>query len=72
MPLFSYYCKTCDVSVEVLARDDESPNCPTCGADGLLKELSAFAPQTNSASDPVPAACGASQCCQAQGSCPFN
>lgn len=33
MPLYDFHCSQCDAVHELLARSDDKPLCPTCGAE---------------------------------------
>ena len=46
MPLFSFHCKSCDHEFETLARSDETPACPACGAVDAQKLVSRIAPES--------------------------
>ncbi|MFP4451980.1 MAG: FmdB family zinc ribbon protein [Desulfobacterales bacterium] len=41
MPIFEYYCDSCDSKFETLVRGGEVPVCPQCGGKDLKKLLSA-------------------------------
>lgn len=45
MPLFSFHCKSCGHEFETLARSDEKPACPACGAAEAQKLVSRIAPE---------------------------
>lgn len=40
MPLYEYLCRDCEKPSELLIRGDESPVCPECGGERLMKLLS--------------------------------
>ena len=44
MPLYDYHCTTCNVQFELLVRSTDVPACPTCGATGIERLISAIAP----------------------------
>ncbi len=70
MPLFTYSCKACGESAEILVRGSEEPACPSCGSKKLDKQPSAFAAVASSDSGPaIPEGCRS--CCSRQnGTCP--
>ncbi|MFA6243582.1 MAG: zinc ribbon domain-containing protein [Candidatus Hydrogenedentales bacterium] len=73
MPLFGYVCEKCHAESEILIRGSETPTCPSCGSEKLVKQLSAFAPMSGSSAASAPTPCGASSCCQMSGGgCPYN
>lgn len=40
MPLYDYYCETCNKVFELLVKIDQSPVCPDCGTAQLEKLVS--------------------------------
>jgi putative FmdB family regulatory protein len=56
MPLFEYRCTQCQHEFEALVRNQEWPECPTCGAAKPEKLLSTVAARV-SGSLPISAAC---------------
>jgi putative FmdB family regulatory protein len=67
MPLFTYYCKKCRETSEILVRGSEKPACPKCGALDLVKQTSAIMPKMGRSK--APAAGGCAGCCSRE-SCP--
>jgi len=50
MPLFDFACRACGHQVELLVKADVVPECPDCGAAGMVKLVSApAAPGTSKA-----------------------
>jgi len=43
MPLFDFYCKSCDKTFELLAKSSSKPVCPECNGE-IEKQLSRIAP----------------------------
>jgi len=45
MPIYEYRCNACDHEMEALQKmsDDPLKTCPNCGADALVKKVSAAA-----------------------------
>ena len=41
MPIYEYYCKTCDKKFETLIRGNETAECPDCGTHEVRKMMSA-------------------------------
>ncbi|MFW6081187.1 MAG: FmdB family zinc ribbon protein [Desulfosalsimonas sp.] len=41
MPIYEYFCDSCDKKFETLVRSGEVPACPQCGSRDLKKLLSA-------------------------------
>jgi putative FmdB family regulatory protein len=39
MPLYDYRCKVCDQAFELLIRVSETPVCPGCGSQDLIRQL---------------------------------
>lgn len=71
MPLFTFLCRTCESTSEILVRGESKPVCPACGGHDLIKQASAIR-ALSSAPEPVAAGCGASACCQMPGGCGLN
>jgi putative FmdB family regulatory protein len=69
MPLFGYVCEKCDKRSEILIRGAETPVCPYCGSDRLVKQASAFAPMGASGAPSIPPGCE-SCCSRRDGTCP--
>ena len=73
MPIFEYYCPTCDHNFEKLVRGGEQPTCPTCHSQELKKLFSTFAvkgPEVKwSARDAGPGPCGTCGDPRGPGSC---
>ncbi|MEM1305762.1 MAG: zinc ribbon domain-containing protein [Planctomycetota bacterium] len=65
MPLYEYLCRECDREVELLVRGgDESPSCPECGSEKLMKLLSVpSAPGSALGGDEPPGPCGSACGC---------
>jgi len=53
MPIFEYRCSTCDHRFELLMRGSETPRCPSCEGEDLVKQLSTFAVGAHSAGAPA-------------------
>ncbi|MGJ0509660.1 MAG: FmdB family zinc ribbon protein [Methylocystis sp.] len=43
MPLYAFRCQTCAHEFETLARFEETPECPACGAAQVERQLSLIA-----------------------------
>lgn len=43
MPIYEYHCSSCGLQKDHLQKMGDAPltNCPSCGADGYAKQLSA-------------------------------
>ena len=52
MPIYEYVCMSCESHFEELVRNDESPNCPDCGAVNVQRQFSVFA--AHGSAQPVP------------------
>ena len=76
MPLYEYVCGACGREFEELSPTVsrcKAPACPQCASQSVQRRPSVFAArggQTQPAATPSGGACG--QCCEADGSCPFN
>lgn len=70
MPLFQYACKKCRAESEILVRGSETPSCPKCGSDDLMKQLSVFNAVDGGKRKPV-APCGRPEGCPS-GGCGLN
>lgn len=75
MPLYEYACKKCNREFELLIRGSETPECPDCGSQRLVKQLSV--PAAHMAAGPLPvcpgpaaSGCGLAQC--GGGHCAFE
>lgn len=68
MPLFTYFCKKCGETSEVLVRGSEKVACPKCGAKDLVKQTSVIMPKMGRGQAAAPAP-GCAGCCS-RGSCP--
>jgi len=71
MALFTFQCEACDKLSEILVRGEETPVCPDCGSDKLVKQASAFAAMSGGGSAPEMAPCGVQGGCSG-GTCPYN
>lgn len=83
MPLYEFECRTCteatgtDSTKEILVRStSETPICPDCGGEQLVRVMSATAAPAMggrslpvSSGSPAGEACGAPRCCG--GGCQF-
>ncbi|MDD3590064.1 MAG: zinc ribbon domain-containing protein [Thermoguttaceae bacterium] len=60
MPIYEYKCEKCSSVFEELVRNaSETPNCPACNSDQVVKRMSAPAAQTaGSANAPCGSDCG--------------
>ena len=76
MPLFSYTCQACGKSTEMLVRNAEAqPACPACGAEAMVKQMSAINPMGSSSRKMAgPPICDSSACAQCPGhsACSFS
>lgn len=71
MPLFTFVCKDCETSSEVLVHNGKAAACPSCGSKKMAKQLSHFAAVSSSAGADMPAACDmGNMCCG--GGCGFS
>ncbi|HAF00123.1 MAG TPA: FmdB family transcriptional regulator [Methylophilaceae bacterium] len=43
MPLYDFYCKSCNKTFELLAKVSSTPACPECGGE-IEKQVSRIAP----------------------------
>lgn len=67
MPLFEYHCASCETDHEILVRNGETPDCPSCGSATMEKLLSVpAAPATATAAMPV-GGCGIGPPCGRMG-----
>lgn len=48
MPLFSYQCRVCDNTSELLVMQSDNPRCPHCGSTVLERLISRPAPPSRS------------------------
>lgn len=67
MPIFEYRCEDCGTKFEKLVRNSDTtgPECPSCGASHLSKELSTFSAHANgraASPQPMPGGCPAGMC----------
>lgn len=70
MPLFRFVCGDCGTDSELLIRGSESPACPACSSERLVKQLS-LVNAVGQSSAPIEG-CGASQCCRMTGNACMN
>lgn len=71
MPLFSFTCKACNQTFELLQRHGASAACPECGSREVSKQLGVIAPPSRNAAGEFHA-CGAPSCCQMAGGACMN
>jgi len=45
MPIYDFFCSTCDHAFEFLVRASAPPSCPECGSEKVEKLVSLPAPQ---------------------------
>ena len=70
MPIYAYQCRSCGHEFSTLVRGGETPECPSCAAVDLERQLSLIAKPVE-ASSAVPApACGAPMGACGSGGCP--
>jgi len=64
MPIFEYKCVDCGTKFEKLIRNSDTNGlaCPSCGTKELTQELSTFAAQSGSRSEPMGGGCPAGMC----------
>ncbi|MCX5770377.1 MAG: zinc ribbon domain-containing protein [Candidatus Hydrogenedentes bacterium] len=69
MPLFTYICESCRKSSELLVRSSDTPPCPHCGKQTLVKQASAILPKMGPTrtTGALPPSC---ESCASRGSCP--
>jgi len=74
MPLFEYTCRQCNHDFELLVRNADAPECPSCHSQELERRLSVFAAHTaGAASRPTAAGpCGTCGDPRGPGSCAIN
>lgn len=71
MPLFQYFCSSCETESEILVRGADAPKCPQCGSDSLVRQASMFnALNGGTKREMAPAPCGMASCCG--GGCALN
>lgn len=49
MPMFDFFCPTCQVQFEELVFGDEKATCPTCGEQNIERMVSAPSPKKTGA-----------------------
>ncbi|MBI1390843.1 MAG: zinc ribbon domain-containing protein [bacterium] len=65
MPIFEYYCQSCNLRFEELVfSSQDTPKCPACGNKQVNKELSTFGVSMGG-----PSGCGDGGCGMDPGSC---
>ena len=50
MPLYSYHCENCDKDIELLVSFSDTPECPTCASQDMVRQVSRTAPEGKSRS----------------------
>jgi putative FmdB family regulatory protein len=65
MPVYSYFCKSCDEPYEARMsmeeKEDWTPRCPNCGGDAATQELFGISP--DNAKKGHGGCCGSGGCC---------
>lgn len=69
MPLFGYLCEKCKKESEILVRGSETPKCPHCGSERLVKQAAAFAAMASHGKPSGPAGCDTGSCSRFQSGC---
>ena len=69
MPLFTFVCEKCNTASEVLVRNGEAVECPSCGSKKVSKGMSHFAAVSGETKGPESCGMG-NMCCG--GSCGFS
>ena len=76
MPLYEYACQSCEHQFEVLVRNGETPECPSCHATSLERRLSTFAAHTQGSGSgfaaEAPGGCGHCGDPRGPGACSMN
>jgi len=73
MPIYEYACDRCGHEFEALVRSDTVPECPSCHATELTKQLSVFATATTAEPAPLPAGgCGGCSQFDGHGGCALH
>jgi len=73
MPLFTYACRDCGASFEMLNKGEAGIACPECGSQQTDRGLSRFAPLSASAAGADAAACDlGAMCCGGGCGMPMN
>ncbi len=63
MPIYEYFCDTCDKKFEMLVMGKETPECPDCGTENIKRLMSACGfISKGSGGETVSASAGASSC----------
>lgn len=68
MPLFTYVCRKCQATSELLLIGAAKPVCPKCGSKDIVKQAAAISPRMGSGGGDA----GGHNCqgCCSRGSCP--
>ena len=72
MPIYEYTCGACDHDFDLLVRSsssEESPRCPKCESNGVVRKLSVFAARQGSSVTSAVSAGGCGRCGDPDGPC---
>ncbi len=76
MPVYQYFCSSCEKGFEELvlsASQRDQVKCPHCGGSGVVRQISAFAAHNgDQQACSGPAAQGCDGCCGGAGACPLT
>ncbi len=70
MPIYAYQCRSCGHEFSTLVRGGETPECPSCAAVDLERQLSLIAKPVEPSAASTGPACGAPMGACGTGGCP--
>ena len=70
MPIYAYQCRSCGHEFSTLVRGGETPECPSCTAVDLERQLSLIAKPVEANSAVAAPGCGAPMGTCGSGGCP--
>ena len=70
MPIYAYQCRSCGHEFSTLVRGGETPECPSCAAVDLERQLSLIAKPVEASAGTMAPGCGAPMGACGTGGCP--
>ncbi|MGH7256175.1 MAG: FmdB family zinc ribbon protein [Nitrospirales bacterium] len=72
MPIFEYLCKSCGHKFEQIVYGTNTPDCPSCQASGVEKQISGFAVGSTGVPSSTGGPCGSCGDPRGPGACSMN